>query len=71
MEMSPVIIYCKTASYRLNLEERTMDGETALILATQAALVNNVRMMLVQGASPDRTNDKNESPLLLGNIFTK
>ncbi|XP_031418481.1 ankyrin repeat and SOCS box protein 15-like [Clupea harengus] len=53
------------ASYRLNLEERTMDGETALILATQAALVNNVRMMLVQGASPDRTNDKNESPLLL------
>ncbi|XP_076120518.1 ankyrin repeat and SOCS box protein 15-like isoform X2 [Alosa pseudoharengus] len=57
-----IVLY---ASYRLNLEEKTGDGETALILATQAGLVDNVRMMLEHGASPDRTNEKNESPLLL------
>lgn len=46
----------------------TEDGESALILATQAGLVENVRILLEHGASPSRTNDKNESPLLLGKI---
>ncbi|XP_063053078.1 ankyrin repeat and SOCS box protein 15-like isoform X2 [Engraulis encrasicolus] len=53
------------ASYRLSLEEMTDDGETPMMLATQAGLVNNIRMLMEHGASPHRTNHKNESPLLL------
>uniref|UniRef100_A0A8C2DX43 Ankyrin repeat and SOCS box containing 15a n=1 Tax=Cyprinus carpio TaxID=7962 RepID=A0A8C2DX43_CYPCA len=52
-------------SYRLSLEEETADGETPLILATQAGLVEIVRTLLENGASPNRINSKNESPLLL------
>uniref|UniRef100_A0A8C0YH71 Ankyrin repeat and SOCS box containing 15 n=1 Tax=Cyprinus carpio carpio TaxID=630221 RepID=A0A8C0YH71_CYPCA len=52
-------------SYRLSLEEETADGETPLILATQAGLVEIVRTLLEHGASPNRINSKNESPLLL------
>uniref|UniRef100_A0A8C1UQA1 Ankyrin repeat and SOCS box containing 15a n=1 Tax=Cyprinus carpio TaxID=7962 RepID=A0A8C1UQA1_CYPCA len=52
-------------SYRLSLEEETTDGETPLILATQAGLVEIVRTLLENGASPNRINSKNESPLLL------
>ncbi|XP_050955332.1 ankyrin repeat and SOCS box protein 15 isoform X2 [Labeo rohita] len=52
-------------SYRLSLEEETADGETPLILATQAGLVEIVRTLLEHGASPNRFNSKNESPLLL------
>lgn len=52
-------------SYRLSLEEETTDGETPLILATQAGLVEIVRTLLEHGASPNRINTKNESPLLL------
>lgn len=57
-----------TASYRLTLEEETADGETPLTLATQAGLVEIVRTLLEHGASPHRTNGRNESPLLLGII---
>lgn len=57
-----------TASYRLTLEEETADGETPLTLATQAGLVEIVCTLLEHGASPNRTNGKNESPLLLGII---
>lgn len=53
-------------SYRLRLDEETADGETPLILATQAGLVEIVRTLLEHGASPNRINSKNESPLLLG-----
>uniref|UniRef100_A0A4W4GNM7 SOCS box domain-containing protein n=1 Tax=Electrophorus electricus TaxID=8005 RepID=A0A4W4GNM7_ELEEL len=53
------------ASYRLSLDEETSDGETPLTLATQAGLVEIVRTLLEHGASPHRTNRKNESPLLL------
>ncbi|KAJ8261846.1 hypothetical protein GJAV_G00159130 [Gymnothorax javanicus] len=53
------------ASYELTMEEKTMDGETAMTLATRAGLVENVRMLLDVGASPNNTNDQNESPLLL------
>ncbi|XP_073799345.1 ankyrin repeat and SOCS box protein 15 isoform X6 [Danio rerio] len=54
------------ASYRLSLEEETADGETPLILALKAGLDDNVRTLLEHGASPNRINSKNESPLLLG-----
>uniref|UniRef100_A0A673NNU6 Ankyrin repeat and SOCS box containing 15a n=1 Tax=Sinocyclocheilus rhinocerous TaxID=307959 RepID=A0A673NNU6_9TELE len=53
-------------SYRLSLEEETADGETPLILATQAGLVKIVRTLLENGASPNRINSKNDSPILLG-----
>ncbi|XP_051548854.1 ankyrin repeat and SOCS box protein 15-like [Myxocyprinus asiaticus] len=53
------------ASYRLTLEEETADGETPLILAIQAGLVEIVRTLLEHGASPNKMNSKNESPLLL------
>ena len=52
----------------LSLEERTAGGgETALTLAVTAGLVQNVKNLLENGASPHNTNTKNESPLLLGN----
>ncbi|KAJ8269143.1 hypothetical protein COCON_G00117500 [Conger conger] len=53
------------ASYELTLEEKTIEGETAMTLAAQAGLVENVRLLLANGASPNNTNDTNESPLLL------
>lgn len=56
------------ASYRLTLEEETADGETPLTLATQAGLEEIVCTLLEHGASPHRTNGRNESPLLLGII---
>lgn len=59
-----------TASYRLTLEEETADGETPLTLATQAGLVEIVYTLLDHGASPHRTNCRNESPLLLGMIIS-
>ncbi|KAJ8381679.1 hypothetical protein SKAU_G00024570 [Synaphobranchus kaupii] len=53
------------ASWKLTLEEKTMEGETSMTLAAQAGLVENVKLLLEKGASPHNTNDKNESPLLL------
>ncbi|XP_023275680.1 ankyrin repeat and SOCS box protein 15 isoform X1 [Seriola lalandi dorsalis] len=53
------------ASFRLTLEEKTLEGETFLTLAVKASLVENVKMLLDHGASPHTTNSKNESPLLL------
>lgn len=49
------------------MEERTaVGGETALTLAVKAGLTQNVKSLLEHGASPHNTNNKNESPLLLG-----
>ncbi|XP_046878677.1 ankyrin repeat and SOCS box protein 15-like [Hypomesus transpacificus] len=53
------------ASSELTLEEVTVDLETALTLAAQAGLVENVKTLLQHGASPHSTNSNNESPLLL------
>ncbi|KAJ8387710.1 hypothetical protein AAFF_G00151410 [Aldrovandia affinis] len=53
------------ASYELTLEEKTMEGDTAMTLAAEEGLVKNVKLLLEKGASPHNTNDKNESPLLL------
>ncbi|KAK2832567.1 hypothetical protein Q7C36_016029 [Tachysurus vachellii] len=53
------------ALHELSMEEVTADGETALTLATQAGLLENVKMLLQHGASPHNTNSKNESPLQL------
>ncbi|KAL4656752.1 ankyrin repeat and SOCS box protein 15-like [Arapaima gigas] len=53
------------ASYKLSLEEKTLEGETLLTLAIQAGWVENVKVLLQQGASPHNFNDRKESPLLL------
>uniref|UniRef100_A0A8C9WLM4 Ankyrin repeat and SOCS box containing 15 n=1 Tax=Scleropages formosus TaxID=113540 RepID=A0A8C9WLM4_SCLFO len=45
----------------LSLEERTLEGETALMLAVQAGLLGNVKVLLENGASPHNTNSRNES----------
>uniref|UniRef100_A0A667WZW8 Ankyrin repeat and SOCS box containing 15b n=1 Tax=Myripristis murdjan TaxID=586833 RepID=A0A667WZW8_9TELE len=55
----------KTCFHDLTLEEQAEDGETALTLAAEAGLVENVKVLLQHGASPHNTNSKNESPLLL------
>ncbi|XP_033181902.1 ankyrin repeat and SOCS box protein 15-like [Anabas testudineus] len=56
----------RLAAQGLSLEERTaVGGETALTLAVKAGRVQNVKSLLVHGASPHNTNSKNESPLLL------
>eukprot|EP00064_Thunnus_orientalis_P007597 superscaffoldBa00000854_g7619 len=49
----------------LTLEEHTEDGDTALTLAAEAGLVENVSMLMQHGASPHNTNSRNESPLLI------
>ncbi|XP_035283153.1 ankyrin repeat and SOCS box protein 15-like isoform X2 [Anguilla anguilla] len=64
----PVVQVLETvvhASYKLSLEEKTPEGETALTLAIKAGLVENARLLLSNWASPHTTNSKNESPLLL------
>ncbi|KAL2093307.1 hypothetical protein ACEWY4_010619 [Coilia grayii] len=48
-----------------NLEAKTKVGETCLILAVEAGLEENVRVLLEYGACPYSTNNKNESGLLL------
>uniref|UniRef100_A0A674EU41 Ankyrin repeat and SOCS box containing 15b n=1 Tax=Salmo trutta TaxID=8032 RepID=A0A674EU41_SALTR len=48
------------------VDDVTADGDTALILAAQEGLLENVRTLLRHGASPHKTNSLNESPLLLG-----
>ncbi|XP_072311016.1 ankyrin repeat and SOCS box protein 15b [Eucyclogobius newberryi] len=53
------------ASAELTLEELTANGDTALILAVVAGLVDNVTILLNHGVSPHNTNDMNESALLL------
>ncbi|KAI7811896.1 putative ankyrin repeat and SOCS box protein 15, partial [Triplophysa rosa] len=62
VQVLEMVIY---GSYRLSLERETAAGETPLILAIQAGLVENVRTLLEHGASPNRANSKNEFPLLL------
>ncbi|XP_043083645.1 ankyrin repeat and SOCS box protein 15-like isoform X2 [Puntigrus tetrazona] len=48
-----------------DLEEKGRNGETALTLATQSGLEENVRILLEHGALPQNPNSKKESPLLL------
>ena len=62
---------CVAVSKSTDLEEQTEDGSTALTLAAEAGLVQNVSMLLRRGASPHNTNSKNESPLLIGSTHTK
>uniref|UniRef100_A0A3B4XB90 Ankyrin repeat and SOCS box containing 15b n=1 Tax=Seriola lalandi dorsalis TaxID=1841481 RepID=A0A3B4XB90_SERLL len=57
-----VIVYL---TVYLTLEEHTEDGDTALTLAVEAGLVENVSMLLQHTASPHNTNSRNESPLLI------
>lgn len=59
------------AGQGVSVEERTaVGGETALTLAVKAGLTQNVKSLLEHGASPHNTNNKNESPLLLGKSLT-
>ena len=61
-------MFVSLADQRLSLEEKTVEeGETPLTLAIKAGLVQNMKSLLEYGASPQNTNSKNESPLLLGN----
>ncbi|XP_064795173.1 ankyrin repeat and SOCS box protein 15-like [Oncorhynchus masou masou] len=53
------------ASCDVSVDDVTADGDTALILAAQEGLLENVRTLLQHGASPHKTNSLNESPLLL------
>ncbi|XP_040885612.1 ankyrin repeat and SOCS box protein 15b [Toxotes jaculatrix] len=60
-----VVLQVSLMSADLTLEEQTEDGDTALTLAAEAGLVENVKMLLQYGASPHNTNSRNESPLLI------
>ncbi|XP_076006180.1 ankyrin repeat and SOCS box protein 15b isoform X3 [Genypterus blacodes] len=59
-----VVLQVQTAT-DVTLEQQTEDGDTALILAAEVALPENVRNLLQHGASPHNTNSRNESPLLI------
>ncbi|XP_073336503.1 ankyrin repeat and SOCS box protein 15b [Pagrus major] len=59
------VLRAASMSTDLTLEEQTGDGDTALTLAAEAGLVENVKVLLQQGASPHNTNSRNESPLLI------
>lgn len=50
-------------------EYKTSDGETPLTLAAKAGFVENVRTLLEKGVWPNTTNDKGETPLLIGNCL--
>lgn len=63
---SPAVPVTATVSADLTLEEQTGEGDTPLTLAAAAGLVDNVRMLLGNRASPHNTNGSNESPLLIG-----
>ena len=57
------------ASYKAMWEYKTCDGETPLTLAAKAGFVENVRTLLEKGVWPNTTNDKGETPLLIGNCL--
>ncbi|KAK5927417.1 hypothetical protein CgunFtcFv8_012578 [Champsocephalus gunnari] len=66
--VQPLVLVLETvlyASFRLTLEEKTSEGETFLTLAVGDDLLENVKLLLENGASPHTTNSKNETPLLL------
>ncbi|XP_010795550.1 ankyrin repeat and SOCS box protein 15-like, partial [Notothenia coriiceps] len=66
--VQPLVLVLETvlyASFRLTLEEKTSEGETFLTLAVGDGLLENVKLLLENGASPHTTNSKNETPLLL------
>lgn len=50
-------------------EYKTCDGETPLTLAAKAGFVENVQTLLEKGVWPNTTNDKGETPLLIGNCL--
>lgn len=70
MYQSHNVVFVAMASTDLTMEEKTEDGDTALTLAAEAGLVENVNMLLQHSASPHNTNSKNETPLLIGNTQT-
>jgi len=50
-------------------EYKTCDGETPLTLAAKTGFVENVQTLLEKGVWPNTTNDKGETPLLIGNCL--
>ncbi|XP_042154003.1 ankyrin repeat and SOCS box protein 15 [Oncorhynchus tshawytscha] len=53
------------ASCDVTVDDVTADGDTALILAAQEGLLENVRTLLQHGASPHKTNSLQHGPCLL------
>ncbi|KAF4095220.1 ankyrin repeat and SOCS box protein 15-like [Onychostoma macrolepis] len=65
MQPSGKVLKAILVSSQLDLEDKGRNGETALTLAVQAGLEENVRILLEHGALPHNPNIKKESPLLL------
>uniref|UniRef100_A0A8C2DXU9 Ankyrin repeat and SOCS box containing 15 n=1 Tax=Cyprinus carpio TaxID=7962 RepID=A0A8C2DXU9_CYPCA len=65
MQPSGKVLETILGSSKPNLEEKGRNGETALTLAIQAGLEENVRILLGHGALPHNPNSKKESPLQL------
>ncbi|XP_072915217.1 dynein axonemal heavy chain 12-like isoform X2 [Hemitrygon akajei] len=54
------------ASYKTIWQQKTEDGETPLTLAAAAGIVGNVQALLEKRICPNITNNKGETPLLIG-----
>ncbi|KAK7117753.1 hypothetical protein R3I94_023092 [Phoxinus phoxinus] len=65
MQSSGKVLESVLVSSHLEIEEKGWNGETALTLAVQSGLEENVRILLEHGALPHNLNSKKESPLLL------
>ncbi|XP_051740553.1 ankyrin repeat and SOCS box protein 15-like [Ctenopharyngodon idella] len=65
MQPSGKVLEAVLASSQPDMEEKGRNGETALTLAVQAGLEENVRILLEHGALPHNLNSRKESPLLL------
>ncbi|XP_050955330.1 ankyrin repeat and SOCS box protein 15-like [Labeo rohita] len=65
MQPSGKVLEAILVSSQPDLEEKGRNGETALTLAVQVGLEENVRILLEHGALPHNPNSRKESPLLL------
>ncbi|XP_042190695.1 ankyrin repeat and SOCS box protein 15 isoform X2 [Callorhinchus milii] len=60
------------SSYKSTWEQRTQEGDTALTLAVTAGVLGNVRALLEKSICPNTTNNRGETPLLIGgNVHAK
>ncbi|XP_078076278.1 ankyrin repeat and SOCS box protein 15 isoform X2 [Mustelus asterias] len=54
------------SSYKTIWQQRTEDGNTPLTLAATAGILGNVQALLEKRICPNVTNDRGETPLLIG-----